>query len=495
MKGKKLMAMLMAGSLLLAGLTGCGGANAKGGGAAASADDYPNGPVTIICPWGVGGGADVISRKISEVAKNYFDQPIIVENHTGASGTIGMMDAMDADADGYTMVVTNGPLFSLTPKYIDVSYELSNFTMLRGMRQVALMILTNPQKSGMKTFDDLINYGKTHKITYATSSGPGGDQYVVSSAMFKSLGIEAEPVVMGSEAESINAVVSGQVDCGLGTPPAYYSHQEEGTVQAVATFYPETVQTPYGEVKSIKDWDVDVEFAGMDCLAVRSDVPQEIVDKLNAMLDDVYADSKFTGFMDEMGYPLWDAKGDEVTKFIEDQMDSMDKYVEMFEFPQLQGTPAWMLLLLLYSEQTTAAARTPLLDALLMQMAPMAHGFELCAPDAAFSLATEVLQHLNLCFAEELSLTELTNRFHVSTSHMIHMFKAQFGLPPIQYMVRRRIGEAQHLLRTTEDSAGDIAGQVGMINRNYFYRMFKRLVGVSPVRYREVIGERPDMLA
>ena len=39
-------------ALLLAGLTGCGGANAKGGGAAASADDYPNGPVTIICPWG-----------------------------------------------------------------------------------------------------------------------------------------------------------------------------------------------------------------------------------------------------------------------------------------------------------------------------------------------------------------------------------------------------------------------------------------------------------
>lgn len=136
---------------------------------------------------------------------------------------------------------------------------------------------------------------------------------------------------MGSEAESINAVVSGQVDCGLGTPPAYYSHQEEGTIQAVATFYPEAVQTPYGEVKSIKDWGVDVEFAGMDCLAVRSDVPQEIVDKLNAMLDDVYADSKFTGFMDEMGYPLWDAKGDEVTKFIEDQMDSMDKYVELIK--------------------------------------------------------------------------------------------------------------------------------------------------------------------
>ena len=48
MKGKKLMAMLMAGSMLLAGLTGCGGAASKGGDAAASAADYPNGPVTII---------------------------------------------------------------------------------------------------------------------------------------------------------------------------------------------------------------------------------------------------------------------------------------------------------------------------------------------------------------------------------------------------------------------------------------------------------------
>ena len=141
MKGKKLMAMLMAGSLLLAGLTGCGGATAKGGGAAASADDYPNGPVTIICPWGVGGGADVISRKISEVAKNYFDQPIIVENHTGASGTIGMMDALDADADGYVMM----PNVDTTEERIDLmaasnAYE-ANLTALSVVKSLALKAL------------------------------------------------------------------------------------------------------------------------------------------------------------------------------------------------------------------------------------------------------------------------------------------------------------------------------------------------------------------
>ena len=135
------MAMLMAGSLLLAGLTGCGGAPAKGGDAAAGAADYPNGPVTLICPWGVGGGADVISRKISEVSKDYFDQPIVVENHTGASGTIGMMDAMDADADGYVMM----PNVNSAEEMVDLmaatrAYE-ANITALNIAKSMAMKAL------------------------------------------------------------------------------------------------------------------------------------------------------------------------------------------------------------------------------------------------------------------------------------------------------------------------------------------------------------------
>ena len=57
----------------------------------------------------------------------------------------------------------------------------------------------------------------------------------------------------------------------------------------------------------------------------------QVIDKLNAMLDEVYADPEFTGYLEEMGYNLWDAKGDEVQAFIEEQMDSMDRYVELLE--------------------------------------------------------------------------------------------------------------------------------------------------------------------
>lgn len=143
------------------------------------------------------------------------------------------------------------------------------------------------------------------------------------------MGIEAEPVVLGSEAEVVNAVASGQVDLGLCTPPSYDAFQEEGTALAVATFYPEDVETKFGTVKCMENWGIDAIFGGMDCLAIRSDTPQAIIDKLNAMLDEVYADPEFTGYLEEMGYNLWDAKGDEVQAFIENQMDSMERYVEL----------------------------------------------------------------------------------------------------------------------------------------------------------------------
>ena len=198
MKMKKRFAFLLALALMLTALTACGGKtetstvpeNTSGSSQAeepSASSDYPNKTVTIICPWGVGGGADTIARKITQVAEKYFDQPIIVENHTGASGTIGMGDAFDAAADGYTLVTANGPLFSLTPKYVDVQYTLDDFTMLRGMRTVSLMVVTNPKTTGFQSFDDILEYGKSHKLTYATSSGPGGDQYVVSSAAFISM--------------------------------------------------------------------------------------------------------------------------------------------------------------------------------------------------------------------------------------------------------------------------------------------------------------------
>lgn len=324
---KRFISLAMAAILACTALSGCKSTDPG----AADGADYPAGPITIICPWGVGGGADVIARKVAQLGKEYLGQPIVVENHTGASGTIGMGDGLDAAADGYTMVTTTGPLFSLTPKYVQVEYSLEDFTLLKGMRSGSLVWLSNPAKSGMETFDDLIEYGKDHNIKFGTSAGPGGDQYVLATAMFKKMGIQAEAVVYESAAEVINAIVSGQVDLSITTPPTYFDYQQEGTITALACFDTQPLETPFGTVQPVTNWGVDVEFTGMDCFAIRSDVPEDIKQKLTAMLDEVYADEEFISYMEEMGFPIYDADTEELEKFVAEQMENMSEYVELIQ--------------------------------------------------------------------------------------------------------------------------------------------------------------------
>ena len=168
----------------------------------------------------------------------------------------------------------------------------------------------------------------------------------------------------------------------------------------------------------------------------------------------------------------------------------------VFEFPQLQGTPAWMFLLLLYSEQTTATARTPLLEALLMQMAPMAHGFELCAPDAAFSLATEVLQHLNLCFADQ-SVSRFDQPHDPYVQGAVRpAAHSVYGAPPDRgsaasaphnggqcgrYCRSGRHDQPQLLLPDVQASSGGIAGSIprGHWRTPGYAGLRKRLYGIE----------------
>lgn len=143
------------------------------------------------------------------------------------------------------------------------------------------------------------------------------------------------------------------------------------------------------------------------------------------------------------------------------------------------------LLTLLRSPEMIPDARDRLLEAFLLQSAALP-GFHVIAPPPP-SLPLNILSYINTNFREELSLTDLTAVFHISSSHIIHVFNPLFGLSPIQYLIRRRIGEAQLLLRKTDLNAAEIASRVGIMNRNYFYRTFKRFTGLSPSQYRDLI--------
>ncbi len=88
------------------------------------------------------------------------------------------------------------------------------------------------------------------------------------------------------------------------------------------------------------------------------------------------------------------------------------------------------------------------------------------------------------CF-EELNLERISRALHVSPSYLCNVFKKTTGYASIQYIMCRRIGEAQALLLGTNYSATAIAAMVGYDNSNYFNTVFTKIVGMTPIKYRK----------
>ena len=101
------------------------------------------------------------------------------------------------------------------------------------------------------------------------------------------------------------------------------------------------------------------------------------------------------------------------------------------------------------------------------------------------AMIMDIRQYLDENYMNDLSLQSISDTFHISTYYLAHIFKEETGYSPMNYIIRRRIGEAQSLLITTRRSITDIAGQVGFSNPNNFNIQFQKQVGLSPRAYRK----------
>ena len=101
------------------------------------------------------------------------------------------------------------------------------------------------------------------------------------------------------------------------------------------------------------------------------------------------------------------------------------------------------------------------------------------------SLATKVKIYIDKNYNENISLKSTAEAVNANQYYLSHIFKEETGFSPMQYVTRRRIGEAQNLLINTQLSITEIAANVGYNNSNYFQNVFKKIVGYTPGSYRK----------
>lgn len=104
-------------------------------------------------------------------------------------------------------------------------------------------------------------------------------------------------------------------------------------------------------------------------------------------------------------------------------------------------------------------------------------------------LGLRIKHYIDAHYREKITLSSISERLGVSTYYLGRLLKEKTGYSPMQYIINRRMGEAQTLLITGDEAVTRIAERVGYDNPNYFSMLFKKNIGVTPGQYRRITHE------
>lgn len=106
--------------------------------------------------------------------------------------------------------------------------------------------------------------------------------------------------------------------------------------------------------------------------------------------------------------------------------------------------------------------------------------------DSDYSLGQRIKRFIDDHYTDNINLDTISESLQVSKFYMVHVFSEEIGYSPIQYIINRRMGEAQNLLIQTNLPIQHIAQMIGYENTNYFNQLFKKHTGLSPGNFRGI---------
>ena len=181
---------------------------------AASAQDYPSKPITLIVPWPAGGPTDVTMRAMAEAAAKHLGQPIIIENKAGGGGTVGPATmAAAAKPDGYTIAQMPITVYRL-PLMQKTTWKADDFTYIIHLTGYVFAAFASAD-TPFKNWEDVIDYAKANpgKITYG-STGSGSSLHLGMEMLAEKSGVKFTHVPFKGAAEVNAAVAGGHVMLG-----------------------------------------------------------------------------------------------------------------------------------------------------------------------------------------------------------------------------------------------------------------------------------------
>ena len=266
--------IFLAGMILIAGTVGFN--------LSAIAQNYPNKPIKIIVPATAGGGADFIARTLSVQLGEYLGESIVIENKSGASGTIAAEYVAKSQPNGYLVLMAQSTSMVIAPHlYKSLNYDtIKDLTPVTQVAQMPFVLAINA-KLPVNNVKEFIAYAKANpgKLNYSTS-GNGAGSHLAGEMFNSATGAKMVHVPYKGAGPALNAVVAGEVQVAFIPIVAALPLVKDGRLKALAV----TTATRSLAAKDLPTL-AEVGLAGYDIntwfgMFVAANTPAPIVDLL-----------------------------------------------------------------------------------------------------------------------------------------------------------------------------------------------------------------------
>ena len=256
--------------------------------------NWPDHPVRMIVPYPAGGSTDVLFRILSERLKDKLGQTFVVENKPGASGNIGIDAVAKGAPDGYTIGGATVGHFSINQFLIakmpfDAEKDLVAPSLVYELPNVAVVAT---QHVPAKTLQEFITWASARPNGISIGSpGPGTTPHLSGVLFAARTGVNAVHVPFRGAAQTIPAMLAGDVTFAVDNLASYIPQIEAGSMRALAVTsaerWPTLPDVPTMAEAGVKDFVV----TSWGAYVMTAATPQPIVDKLSAVQKELAADA------------------------------------------------------------------------------------------------------------------------------------------------------------------------------------------------------------
>ncbi|HEV3160846.1 MAG TPA: tripartite tricarboxylate transporter substrate binding protein [Xanthobacteraceae bacterium] len=263
--------------------------------------DYPTRPVRLILSFPAGGPNDVVGRLLGRWLSERLGQPFIIENRSGAGGTVGTEVVVRAAPDGYTLLQVNTPNAINATLYDNLSYNfIRDIVPVASIIRTPLVMEVNPSFPA-KTVPEFIAFAKANPGKINMASGGNGTPGHVAGELFKMMaGVSMVHVPYRGGALAPTDLLGGQVQVLVDPIPASIGYLRAGKLRALAVTTT-TRSDVLPDVPTVDEFIPGYEASAWYGIGAPRGTPTEIIDRLNSAINACLADPTLKARLAEVG--------------------------------------------------------------------------------------------------------------------------------------------------------------------------------------------------